>query len=193
MLRMASTSKRPPRAAWPLVLLVAAVLIALPTCWCSKGLLQLAPRPSPLRPHSVACHAEGSSGAVGDAGTTPLMLAAYKNDEAEARRLAAEGAELDSQDAYGWTALRYAVRSRQLKTAKVLIELGADVNLASSSGRTPLMSAAANGMADAVQLLLEGGADPSLKNDGGETALELASRGGNMGALACRDILQKSP
>eukprot|EP00930_Biecheleria_cincta_P002388 TRINITY_DN103399_c0_g1_i1.p1 TRINITY_DN103399_c0_g1~~TRINITY_DN103399_c0_g1_i1.p1 ORF type:complete len:220 (-),score=40.38 TRINITY_DN103399_c0_g1_i1:119-778(-) len=129
--------------------------------------------------------------AVGDSDTTPLMLAAFRNDEEEVRGFATAGADLNAQDAYGWTALRYAVRARQLKSAEVLLELGADANKASKTGRTPLMSAASNGFPDAVRILLEHGADASLKDNNGQTALDHALRGGSLGCLASRDLLSK--
>ena len=104
------------------------------------------------------------SGALGDGGTTPLMMAAHKGDVDEVKGYVKNGAKLDAQDLYGWTALRYAVRADQVAAAKELIAGGADLNLPSQSGpgteflvfisfhfrRTPLMSAASNGIADMV-------------------------------------------
>ncbi|CAK9007951.1 Putative ankyrin repeat protein MM_0045, partial [Durusdinium trenchii] len=79
--------------------------------------------------------------------------------EGEVKGYVKNGAKLDAQDLYGWTALRYAVRADQVEAAEALIEGGADMNLSSKSGRTPLMSAASNGIADMVKLLLDAGAD----------------------------------
>ncbi|CAK9108530.1 unnamed protein product [Durusdinium trenchii] len=85
----------------------------------------------------------------------PLLAACRQ----EVKGYVKNGAKLDAQDLYGWTALRYAVRADQVEAAEALIEGGADMNLSSKSGRTPLMSAASNGIADMVKLLLDAGAD----------------------------------
>ena len=49
-----------------------------------------------------------------DSGCTALMKAAYLGDTAKVRELAEDGADLDATDAYGWTAVRYAVRNKPL-------------------------------------------------------------------------------
>ncbi|CAK9007831.1 unnamed protein product [Durusdinium trenchii] len=132
------------------------------------------------------------SGALGDGGTTPLMMAAHKGDVEEVKGYVKNGAKLDAQDLYGWTALRYAVRADQVEAAEALIEGGADMNLSSKSGRTPLMSAASNGIADMVKLLLDAGADAKAKNSEGLTAYDMSMRGGETGCEECRKMLQEA-
>mmetsp|Transcript_37745 Transcript_37745/g.46760 ORF Transcript_37745/g.46760 Transcript_37745/m.46760 type:complete len:175 (-) Transcript_37745:94-618(-) len=132
------------------------------------------------------------SGALGDGGTTPLMMAAHKGDAEEVKGYVKNGANLNAQDTYGWTALRYAVRADQVEAAKALIEGGCDLNIASKSGRTPLMSAASNGIADMVKLLLDAGADAKAKNELGYTAYDLSMRGGETGCEECRKMLQEA-
>eukprot|EP00438_Fugacium_kawagutii_P033812 Skav216928 [mRNA] locus=scaffold1838:384495:396677:- [translate_table: standard] len=132
------------------------------------------------------------SGALGDGGTTPLMMAAHKGDTEEVKGYIKNGANLNAQDEYGWTALRYAVRADQVKAARALIEGGADLNIASTSGRTPLMSAASNGIADMVKLLLDAGADAKAKNANGYTAHDLSLRGGETGCEECRKMLEEA-
>jgi ankyrin repeat protein len=129
----------------------------------------------------------GEAGA--DAGITSLMTAANSGDAAEIRKLAEGGAEPNELDAYGWSALRYAVRSGHMDAATALIELGADVDLASKSGRTPLMSAAGNGLSDMVEMLLKAGADHQATNSAGETAFRISMRGGVLGCAECRKLL----
>ncbi|CAJ1346511.1 unnamed protein product, partial [Effrenium voratum] len=129
------------------------------------------------------------SGALGDGGTTPLMMAAHKGDAEEVKGYIKNGANLDAQDSYGWTALRYAVRADQVEAAKALVEGGADLNLGSKSGRSPLMSAASNGISDMVKLLLDAGADAKAKSSDGLTAYDMSMRGGATGCEECRKML----
>ncbi|CAE7256351.1 ANKRD12, partial [Symbiodinium microadriaticum] len=119
---------------------------------------------------------------------TPLMMAAHKNDAEEVKAYVKNGANLNAQDLYGWTALRYAVRADNIEATQALIEGGADINLASQSGRTPLMSAASNGISDMVKILLDAGADAKLKS-GGLTAYDMSLRGGATGCEECRKLL----
>eukprot|EP00913_Durusdinium_trenchii_P013061 g12261.t1 len=70
-----------------------------------------------------------------DSGCTALMKAAYLGETAKVKELVDQGAEIDAEDAYGWTAVRYAVRNRQLDSVKTLLELGADINRPSKTGR----------------------------------------------------------
>jgi len=128
--------------------------------------------------------------AVGDGGTTPLMLAAFKNNEDEVKKYAENGADLNLQDAYGWSAVRYAARANNKEASQALIDAGADLNLPSKSGRTPLMSAASNGFSDIVEMLLKGGADKSKTDTAGQTAYDLSLRGGPTGCKKCQELLK---
>eukprot|EP00930_Biecheleria_cincta_P047332 TRINITY_DN32790_c0_g1_i1.p1 TRINITY_DN32790_c0_g1~~TRINITY_DN32790_c0_g1_i1.p1 ORF type:complete len:197 (-),score=36.84 TRINITY_DN32790_c0_g1_i1:82-672(-) len=120
---------------------------------------------------------------------TPMMLAAHQNNAAEIKSLVAAGEDLNLQDQYGWTALRYAVRANNKEAATALLKAGASVDLASHSGRTPLMSAAANGLIDMVKLLIQEGADVQKQNTNGDTSLALSMRGGKTGCAECRKLL----
>ncbi|CAL1170589.1 unnamed protein product [Cladocopium goreaui] len=125
-----------------------------------------------------------------DSGCTELMQAAYLGDTAKVKELVEKGADIDAEDAYGWTAVRYAVRNRQLDSVKALLDLGADVNRPSKTGRTPLMSAAGNGLEEMCALLVEqGDADIMAQDDGGKTAYDLAMRGGPFGSDKIRDLV----
>eukprot|EP00403_Amphidinium_massartii_P043443 CAMPEP_0178444764 /NCGR_PEP_ID=MMETSP0689_2-20121128/39729_1 /TAXON_ID=160604 /ORGANISM="Amphidinium massartii, Strain CS-259" /LENGTH=190 /DNA_ID=CAMNT_0020069113 /DNA_START=50 /DNA_END=622 /DNA_ORIENTATION=+ len=137
---------------------------------------------------SVVARAAGDD--LGPGGTTPLMLASNLGDLEEVLKLIKDGADIDTQDKYGWTALRYAVRGDRYVVAEALIDAGADLNKPSSSGRTPLMSAAANGLDDMVRLLVKSGADLALKNKDGMTAYDLALRGGPTGSDMIREMVK---
>mmetsp|Transcript_37433 Transcript_37433/g.67656 ORF Transcript_37433/g.67656 Transcript_37433/m.67656 type:complete len:192 (-) Transcript_37433:221-796(-) len=142
-------------------------------------------------------HSQRQSIAVGKSRTAlaaednarPLMAAAHLNDLPKVKQLVADGEHINAQDAYGWTALRYATRGKNMEAAEFLIATGADVNIASSSGRTPLMSAAGNGFSAMIRLLLKNGADRHAKDQNGQTAYDLAMRGGSTGCTACREML----
>ncbi|HLI84530.1 MAG TPA: ankyrin repeat domain-containing protein [Bryobacteraceae bacterium] len=86
-------------------------------------------------------------------------------------------------DPDGTTALHWAVRGNDLKTAKALIEGGADVNAVNRYGITPIALAAMNGNAAMLRLLLDAGADANSAHPGGETALMTAARTGNADAV----------
>lgn len=122
--------------------------------------------------------------------TEELMGAVHEGDEEKLVKLLKDGADVDHQDAYGWTPLRYAVRNNQRTTAYILIEAGANVNLASKSGRTPLMSAAGNRLNDMVRMLIDAGAEKKLKDNSGLTAYNIALRGGGTGCAECRALLE---
>eukprot|EP00929_Paragymnodinium_shiwhaense_P011269 TRINITY_DN1167_c0_g1_i4.p1 TRINITY_DN1167_c0_g1~~TRINITY_DN1167_c0_g1_i4.p1 ORF type:complete len:228 (-),score=60.63 TRINITY_DN1167_c0_g1_i4:362-979(-) len=123
-------------------------------------------------------------------GVTQLMAKAHDGDVEQLKQLMADGYNVNAQDAYGWTALRYAVRNNQYDATAALLEGGADPNIASHSGRTPLMSAAGNDLAQMVELLInDGGADIMQHDDRGRTAYDIASRGGHMRDQAIRDMV----
>jgi len=125
-----------------------------------------------------------------DSGCTELMEAAYRGDTLKVKEAVEKGADVDAADAYGWTAVRYAVRNRQIESVKMLLELGADINKASKTGRTPLMSAAGNGLEEMCTLLVEqGDADIMATDEGGKTAYDLALRAGPFGSDRIRDLV----
>lgn len=186
MARSVAVTARRPTLAVGLLLALAAWLRPL----VAEGPAFVAPRVAvQLVPRHIEVARQASLEAVGQAHTTELMLAAHQNDEKAVRALVAAGANINAQDDYGWSALRYAVRGRCMEAAQILIELGADVNLPSKSGRTPLMSAAGNGLSSMIRLLIHHGADTQLTNKGGQTAYDIAMRGGSTGCTACREML----
>eukprot|EP00931_Biecheleriopsis_adriatica_P108565 TRINITY_DN82898_c0_g1_i1.p1 TRINITY_DN82898_c0_g1~~TRINITY_DN82898_c0_g1_i1.p1 ORF type:complete len:192 (-),score=45.04 TRINITY_DN82898_c0_g1_i1:139-714(-) len=114
-------------------------------------------------------------------GATDLMKASYEGDVAKVRELVESGSDVNAQDAYGWTPVRYAVRMRHAKVVETLLELGADVNIASNTLRTPLMSAATNGLEEITALLVEqGDADIMAQDENGETAFVMAKKAGHV-------------
>ncbi|KAF7457193.1 putative bromodomain protein 1 [Cryptosporidium felis] len=76
------------------------------------------------------------------------------------------------------TALFFACRDGNVKTAEFLIDKGCNVNHTDRVNQTALFYAARDGRFETVRLLLEKGADPNLSDSVGQTALFYAARDG---------------
>ncbi len=74
-----------------------------------------------------------------------------------------EGAEINSQDYYGRTALIYAAENGYLDIVKLLVNKGAKVNVQDYTSGTALIVATAKGHDKVVAFLLEHGANPDIK------------------------------
>jgi quinoprotein dehydrogenase-associated probable ABC transporter substrate-binding protein len=103
---------------------------------------------------------------------TPLMYAAWTDSDATVKRLVAKGAQLESGDADGLTALGIAAQNMKTHALAALLEAGADVNRpVGKADYTPLMLAAMSGSVETAQALIKHGADVNAKNAGGITPL----------------------
>lgn len=124
--------------------------------------------------------------AVANAGKTPLMDAVIKGDVDKVNTLIAEGANVNEQDEYGWTALQLAAAYGHAGIVHTLLAKGADPTIKNSLGRTALMYAAAFGHSAIVKTLLAtrranidaASEDPENMHTG-ETALMLAAWSGH--------------
>jgi hypothetical protein len=142
----------------------------------------------------------------GDMG--PLLIESIKNGDRDMVRVLMDGgADPDSADPEGATALMYAARTRCLSCVAALLKRGADVRLkdrhgdtaldiARRAGRTraaelilahdpekgpvALLIASREGIADLVQCLVENGVDVNATDPDGNTALMAASERGNL-------------
>jgi ankyrin repeat protein len=138
-------------------------------------------------------------------GTTMLMAAARTGNPEMVRLLIEHGAEVSAKgEAYGETALIWAVDENHADAARVLIAHGADVNertnpLVRSKDRfglegvltilphgnwTPLMYAARQGSLDAARTLVDAGAQLNVTDPDGTTALLLAIINGHYDTAA---------
>ena len=115
----------------------------------------------------------GPANAKGPGGWTPIMYAALYGDAGTVSLLLTEGADPNTQNDEGGTALMYAVDSEE-KT-KLLLDHGANPNLRSGEGRTALVIAAGRaGCYPVVKLLLDKGADARIEPQDGRGALTMA-------------------
>ena len=127
--------------------------------------------------------------AKGTGGITPLMYAALYGDTASARLLLDMGADPNTSNDAGATALLWAVDD--LEITRMLLERGADPNARSADGRSPLVLAAARaGAVDVVKALLDRGAKVDAQAlaqaaDAGDAATMrlLLERGADQGAM----------
>ncbi len=106
-----------------------------------------------------------------------LIAAVKNNDEEMVKSLIEKGANVNSKDKYGHTALIYASEEGYKEIAKLLIDGGANVNATNKSKVTALMWASQKGYKEIVQLLIEAGANVNAKDEDEETALVFAFRG----------------
>ena len=98
-----------------------------------------------------------SAKSQGAGGSTPLMYAALYGDARAVGLLLDKGADPNTKNDAGATALLWAVDEPE--ATRLLLEHGADPNVRSADGLTPLLLAAAHlGSGDVVKLLLDHGA-----------------------------------
>jgi ankyrin repeat protein len=119
---------------------------------------------------------KGSANVADDRGITPLMYAA-ENGSVEAMRLLIDrGADVNTQNAFGSTALLWSVADPA--KVRLLLDRGAQVNTVARSGRTALIVAGfTNPSAEVVKLLLAKGAKVDVMDYRHVTPLNAAAFG----------------
>ena len=108
-------------------------------------------------------------------GLTPITRAARDRDLETVQRLIDAGADLESMDRQGFTALRFAVGLGAPDVAKALLDAGADPDCKKGNPDTPLMFACITDQLDTIKALLAAGADPNRRRSDSATALYLAT------------------
>jgi len=78
----------------------------------------------------------------------------------------ASGAEIDSLDRYGQSALMLAARRGSFEAARLLVNAGADLDITAKYGLSAIMLAVVNGHESIARLLLSAGADLSIRGTG---------------------------
>ena len=87
------------------------------------------------------------------------LLEAAKNGQTErVKDLLVSGANVDTQAADGFTALKWAVVRGHTGTVQALLEAGADMDVRDNSGKTPLVLATEEDLTEIVELLKKAGA-----------------------------------
>jgi ankyrin repeat protein len=111
----------------------------------------------------------------------PLADAAARGDAATVESLISKGADVNSPQGDGMTALHWAAMNGQAPLAEMLLRAGANPEAATRVGAyTPLLLAAKLGHGPVIDALLEGGADAAATTDNGTTALMFAAASGDV-------------
>jgi len=111
---------------------------------------------------------------IADGRKSALIVAIQKGKQEVATFLLNEGASLDVQDEFGWTALMFAARFDMPSLAQALIKKGAKLNLRNKDGFTALMFACDYCQPETAMLMLQNEAKVDLVNNNGFSALMLA-------------------
>ena len=108
-----------------------------------------------------------------------MRRAASDGNLAAVRGSLRRGANVDSTEANGRTALMHAAAKGHVEIVSYLLAKGADVNARAHCGAHPLIYATRSGKEALVRALLDAGASVDLPNNTGETALMIAARRGH--------------
>src|SRR5260370_32540647 len=106
------------------------------------------------------------------AGSPDLVVAIRNGDHARVRKLISAGADVNTVDKDGTTALMHSVIESDVKMTKLLIDKGANVNAKNSLDSTALMYAATN--LAKTRVLLDAGAEVKVKGKRGATPMNVA-------------------
>ncbi|WP_368655161.1 ankyrin repeat domain-containing protein [Ornithinibacillus sp. 4-3] len=109
-----------------------------------------------------------------------LIFAATEGDIDSVLELLEAGADINTKDNQGVTAVMAATHNNNVKTVKILIEQGADIDIRNNNQDNVLLYAGAEGLLDILKLAIEAGADTTLTNRYGGTALIPASERGHV-------------
>ncbi|XP_065350467.1 protein phosphatase 1 regulatory subunit 12B-like isoform X3 [Cloeon dipterum] len=103
-----------------------------------------------------------------------FLAACAAADLDEVDRLLGAGADIDTANVDGLTALHQACIDDNLEMVEFLVKRGADVNRGDNEGWTPLHASASCGFKSIARLLIEKGADVAAVNNDGELPVDIA-------------------
>ncbi|XP_046390993.1 protein phosphatase 1 regulatory subunit 12C [Ischnura elegans] len=103
-----------------------------------------------------------------------FLAACGAGDKEEVERLLQKGADIDTTNVDGLTALHQACIDDNLEMVEFLVEHGADVNRGDNEGWTPLHATASCGFISIAKFLIENGANVASVNNDGHLPLDIA-------------------
>ncbi|KAG7187601.1 hypothetical protein KM043_016667 [Ampulex compressa] len=121
----------------------------------------------PAQPRQVARKIKFSADCV-------FLAACAAGDKEEVVRLLQKGADINTGNVDGLTALHQACIDDDLDMVEFLVEKGADINRGDNEGWTPLHATASCGIISIAKYLIEKGCNLAAVNNDGELALDIA-------------------
>jgi len=113
-----------------------------------------------------------------------LAGAAMDGDKDTVRTLLKNGADVNSAEGDGMTALHWAAQRGDVELARMLLYAGANVRATTRlGGYTPLLMASKAGDKAMIEALVNAGADPNTPTTNGTTPLMLAAASGHADAV----------
>ena len=113
-----------------------------------------------------------------------VVDAAMQGNRDAVRALLKQGADVNTAQGDGMTALHWAAQKGDVELAQTLLYAGANIKATTRvGGYTPLLIASRLGNAPVVEVLLAAGADPNLPTSNGATPLMLAAQAGHTAAV----------
>ncbi|XP_017842662.1 protein phosphatase 1 regulatory subunit 12B isoform X3 [Drosophila busckii] len=103
-----------------------------------------------------------------------FLAACLSGDKEEVIQLIDQGADINTANVDGLTALHQACIDDNLDMVEFLVEHGADINRQDNEGWTPLHATASCGFVSIARYLVENHADVAAVNSDGDLALDLA-------------------
>ncbi|XP_023714233.1 protein phosphatase 1 regulatory subunit 12A isoform X7 [Cryptotermes secundus] len=103
-----------------------------------------------------------------------FLAACAAGDKEEVLRLLEKGADIDTANVDGLTALHQACIDDNLEMVEFLVENGADVNRGDNEGWTPLHATASCGFISIAKYLIEHGGNVAAVNNDAELPLDIA-------------------
>jgi ankyrin repeat protein len=119
------------------------------------------------------------------AGAAAFVEAAMNGNRDAVKALLKEGADVNTTQADGMTALHWAAQKGDVELAKVLLYASANLKATTRiGGYTPLLIASKNGDAPMIETLAAAGADANATTTNGTTPLMLAAAAGKPAAVS---------
>ncbi|XP_037936741.1 protein phosphatase 1 regulatory subunit 12B isoform X7 [Teleopsis dalmanni] len=117
-----------------------------------------------------------------------FLAACLSGDKEEVLKLLEHGADINTANVDGLTALHQACIDDNLEMVEFLVEHGADINRQDNEGWTPLHATASCGFVSIARYLVEHGAEVAAVNSDGDLAVDLAV---DIQHLPMMDFMQK--